>query len=318
MHNRRKLDLSRRRKIAIIGAGNVGESCALFCAKRELGDIFLMDIDPDMPRGKALDIMKGGAIEFYDVTISGTNRFQDLAGADVVIVSAGAARKPGMSRSDLTVTNTKIIRGVATNIREYLPDAFVIVVTNPLDVMCWVAKEVTGFPRERIVGMAGALDSARFCAFIAMELDVSVKDVHALVMGGHGDTMVPLTRYASVSGIPVTELLPGEKIDRLVERTRNAGAEMVSLLKTGSAYVSPAASAVMMAEAYLKDQKRVMGVSAYLEGEYGISGIYLGVPVKLSGEGVSEIIELPLTKREQEMLFASADAVRKEIEKIKS
>ncbi len=308
--------MTNRKKIAIIGAGNVGGSCALLAAKKELADIYLIDIDPDMPKGKALDILEGAAVEFFDVNVEGTSDIGVLSGSDVIIVTAGFARKPGMSRDDLAKINAKIIKGVAEDIKRYAPESFVIVVTNPLDVMCWVTKEVSGLPRERVLGMSGALDGARFRAFIAAELDVSVKDVSAIVLGGHGDSMVPLCSCASVSGIPIGELLPKKKIEALVERTRKAGGEIVDLLGTGSAYVSPAASVVMMVEAYLLDQKRVTGASAYLDGEYGISGIYLGVPVKLSGGGLSEIIELSLTDEEMEMLRASSDAVRSEIERI--
>lgn len=309
--------MTTRKKIAIIGAGNVGGSCALLAAKKELADIYLVDIDPNMPKGKALDILEGAAVEFFDVNIEGTSDVGLLDNSDVVIVTAGFARRPGMSRDDLAKTNANIIKGVAKDIKRYAPESFVIVVTNPLDVMCWVTKEVSGFPRERVLGMSGVLDGARFRAFIAAELDVSVKDVNAIVLGGHGDSMVPLCSCASVSGIPIGELLSEKKIKALVERTKNAGGEIVNLLGTGSAYISPAASVVMMAEAYLLDQKRVMGASAYLDGEYGISGIYLGVPIKLSGRGLSEIIELSLTDEEMEMFRASSDAVRSEIESIK-
>lgn len=308
--------MTKRKKIAIVGAGNVGGYCALLAAKKELADIYLIDIDPDMPKGKALDILEGAAVEFFDVNIEGASDISLLDNSDVVIVTAGFARRPGMNRDDLAKTNANIIKGVAKDIKRYAPESFVIVVTNPLDVMCWVTKEVSGLPRERILGMSGALDGARFSAFIAAELDVSVKDVSAIVLGGHGDSMVPLYSCASVSGIPIGELLSENRIKTLVERTRKAGGEIVNLLETGSAYVSPAASVVMMAEAYLLDQKRVTGASAYLDGEYGISGIYLGVPVKLSGGGLSEIIELSLTDEEMEMFRASSDAVRKEIERI--
>lgn len=310
--------MTKRKKIAIIGAGNVGGSCALLAAKKELGDIYLIDLKPDMPKGKALDILEGASVEFFDVNLEGTSDVGVLSGADVVIVTAGLARTSSENpRDDLAKTNAEIIKGVAKDIKSYAPESFVIVVTNPLDVMCWVTKEVSGLPRERVLGMSGALDGARFRAFIAAELDVSVKDVNAIVLGGHGDSMVPLCSCASVSGIPIGELLSEKKIKALVERTKNAGGEIVNLLGTGSAYVSPAASVVMMAEAYLLDQKRVMGASAYLDGEYGISGIYLGVPVKLSGRGLSEIIELSLTDEEMELFCASSDAVRIEIESIK-
>lgn len=309
--------MTQRKKIAIIGAGNVGSSCALVAAQRELGDITLIDIVAGMPEGKALDIMEGAPIGHFDARISGTDDMGALAAADVVIVTAGFARKPGMNRADLARSNTGIVKRAARKIREHAQDAFVIVVTNPLDVMTWVTREVTGFERHRVVGMAGALDAARFSAFIAEALGVSVRDVHAMVLGGHGDTMVPLVRCATVSGIPITELMPPEKIDELVSRTRFAGGEIVKLLGTGSAYISPALSAVMMVESYLADQGRVTGASAYLEGEYGYSGICLGVPVKISGAGVERIIEITLSDVEKKMLGISATAVKQEIDEIR-
>ncbi|MBN1574175.1 MAG: malate dehydrogenase [Deltaproteobacteria bacterium] len=309
--------MPRRPKIAVVGAGNVGQSAALFIAEKELGDVVLVDIVPDMPRGKALDILEGAPVGYFDVDVRGESDMGAISGADLVIVTAGSARKPGMTRDDLLEVNVKVVKSIAENIKKHAPEAFVIVVTNPLDVMAWVTKEVTGFDRRRVVGMAGVLDGSRFSAFIAEELNVSVKDVSAMVMGGHGDSMVPIVSCASVSGIPITELLPREKIDKLIERTRFAGGEIVKLLGTGSAYVSPAASAVMMAEACLRDQRRIVAASACLEGEYGISGIYLGVPVKLSGLGVEGIIEIKLTDKEREMLAASAEAVRDEIKKVK-
>jgi len=301
----------------VVGAGNVGQSAALFIAEKELGDVVLVDIVPDMPRGKALDILEGAPVGHFDADVRGESDMGAVSGADIVIITAGSARKPGMTRDDLLEVNVKVVKSIAENIKKHAPESFVVVVTNPLDVMAWVTKEVTGFDRRRVVGMAGVLDGSRFSAFIAEELGVSVKDVSAMVMGGHGDSMVPIVSCASVSGIPITELLPKQKIEKLIERTRFAGGEIVKLLGTGSAYVSPAASAVMMAEAYLKDQRRIVAASAYLEGKYGISGIYLGVPVKLSGAGVERIIEIKLTDGEREMLNASADAVREEIKKVK-
>ncbi len=295
----------------------MGSSCALFAAQKNLGDITLIDIVPGMPEGKALDIMEAAPVAGFDARVRGTNDMGALAGADVVIVTAGLARKPGMSRADLAKVNTGIVKGTAEKIRSHAPEAFVIVVTNPLDTMTWVTKEVTGFARARVVGMAGALDAARFSAFIADALGVSVNDVSAMVLGGHGDTMVPLVRCASVAGIPVTELLSAETIEELVTRTRHAGGEIVKLLGTGSAYVSPAASAVMMAESYLLDRGRVTGASAYLEGEYGFSGICLGVPVKITGKGVEQIIEIGLSADEKRMLAESAAAVAKEIDEIR-
>lgn len=295
----------------------MGSSCALFAARKGLGDITLIDIVHGMPEGKALDIMEAAPVEGFDARVCGTNDMGALAGADVVIVTAGLARKPGMSRADLAKVNTGIVKGAAEHIRSHAPEAFVIVVTNPLDAMTWVVKQVTGFPRGQIVGMAGALDAARFSAFIADALGVSVKDVSAMVLGGHGDTMVPLVRFASVAGIPVTELLSAETIEGLVARTRHAGGEIVKLLGTGSAYISPAASAVMMAESYLFDRGRVTGASAYLEGEYGFSGICLGVPVKITGKGVEQIIEIGLSADEKRMLAESAAAVAIEIDEIR-
>jgi malate dehydrogenase len=309
--------MSQRSKIVVIGAGNVGSSCALLAAQRELGDITLVDIVPDMPRGKALDIAEGAPIGSFDGRILGTSDMAEISGAEVVIVTAGFARKPGMSREDLARVNTGIVKATAEQIKKHAPGAFVIVVTNPLDVMAWVTREVTGFNRERVVGMAGALDGARFSCFIADELKVSVRDVQAMVLGGHGDAMVPLVRCASVSGIPLTDLLPKEKIDELVSRTRLAGGEIAKLLSTGSAYISPAMSAVMMAESCLRDQKRVMGASACLEGEYGLSGIYLGVPVRISGAGMDRIIEIALSDEERAMLEKSAAVVRAEIDGVK-
>jgi malate dehydrogenase len=309
--------MPQRKKIVIIGAGNVGSSCALFAAQRELGDVTLIDIVSGMPEGKALDMIQGAPVGLFDARLSGGDDMGAIAGADVVIVTAGLARKPGMSRTDLAKTNTGIVKGAAEKIRDLAPGAFVIIVTNPLDVMTWVTREVTGFARERVVGMAGALDAARFSAFIADALGVSVRDVHAMVLGGHGDTMVPLVRCASVAGIPITELLSAEKIDELVNRTRLAGGEIVKLLGTGSAYISPAQSAVMMAESFLLDQGRVTGASAYLAGEYGFSGICLGVPVKISGKGVERIIEIGLSTEEKKMLAISAAAVKKEIDEIR-
>jgi len=309
--------MPQRKKIVIIGAGNVGSSCALFAAQKNLGDVTLIDIVPGMPAGKALDIMEGAPILGFDARVTGTDDMAAVSGADLVIVTAGLARKPGMSRSDLAKTNTGIVKGAAGAIKKHAPDAFVIVVTNPLDTMTWVTRQVTGFDRSRVVGMAGTLDAARFSAFIADELRVSVNDVSTIVLGGHGDTMVPLVRYASVSGIPITELLPTETIERLVDRTRLAGGEIVKLLGTGSAYISPAASAVMMAESYLLDRGRVTGASAYLDGEYGFSGICLGVPVKITGKGVETIIEIPLSADERRMLSESAAAVKIDIDDVR-
>ncbi|MDO8445852.1 MAG: malate dehydrogenase [Deltaproteobacteria bacterium] len=300
----------RRNKITIIGAGNVGATAAHWAASKELGDVVLLDVAEGVPQGKALDLMEAAPIEGFDCNITGTNSYEDTANSDVVIITAGLARKPGMSRDDLLLKNADIIRGVSGQVARYSPEAYIIMVSNPLDAMSHVAMKATGFPKNRVVGMAGVLDAARFRTFVAMELNVSVEDVHALVLGGHGDTMVPLARLCNVSGVPITNLISKDRIDAIVERTRNAGAEIVNLLKSGSAYYSPAASAVQMAEAILKDKKRVIPCAAYLEGEYGIKGLFVGVPVKLGAGGIEKIIELELTPHEMEELNKSAKAVK--------
>lgn len=300
----------RRNKISIIGAGNVGATAAHWAASKELGDIVLLDVMEGVPQGKALDLMEAAPVEGFDCNIKGTNSYEDTANSDVVIITAGLARKPGMSRDDLLMKNAEIIKGVSEQVARYSPNAYVIMVSNPLDAMAHVAMKATGFPKNRIIGMAGVLDAARLRTFVAMELNVSVEDVNAIVLGGHGDTMVPLARFCNVSGIPITTLIPKNRIDAIVERTRNAGAEIVNLLKTGSAYYSPAASAVQMAEAILKDKKRMIPCAAYLEGEYGIKGLFVGVPVKLGGNGIEQIIELELTPHEMEELKKSAKAVK--------
>lgn len=300
----------RRNKITIIGAGNVGATAAHWAASKELGDVVLLDVAEGVPQGKALDLMEAAPIEGFDCNITGTNSYEDTANSDVVIITAGLARKPGMSRDDLLLKNADIIRGVSEQVARYSPEAYIIMVSNPLDAMSHVAMKATGFQKNRVVGMAGVLDAARFRTFVAMELNVSVEDVHALVLGGHGDAMVPLARFCNVSGIPITNLIPKDRIDAIIERTRNAGAEIVNLLKTGSAYYSPAASAVQMAEAILKDKKRVIPCAAYLEGEYGIKGLFVGVPVKLGAGGIEKVIELELTSNEMEELNKSAMAVK--------
>jgi len=300
----------RRNKISIIGAGNVGATAAHWAASKELGDVVLLDVAEGVPQGKALDLMEAAPIEGFDCNITGTNSYEDTAHSDVVIITAGLARKPGMSRDDLLLKNADIIRGVSEQVARYSPEAYIVMVSNPLDAMSHVAMKATGFPKNRVVGMAGVLDAARFRTFVAMELNVSVEDVHALVLGGHGDTMVPLARFCNVSGIPVTSMITKDRLDAIVERTRNAGAEIVNLLKTGSAYYSPAASAVQMAEAILKDKKRVIPCAAYLEGEYGIKGLFVGVPVKLGAGGIEKIIELELTPHEIDELNKSAKAVK--------
>jgi malate dehydrogenase len=305
-----------RFRLAVIGAGMVGATTAQRLVEKQLGDVVLADVVEGMPQGKALDMTQAAPVEGYDVAITGTSNIADIAGSGVVVVTAGLPRKPGMSRDDLLEKNAQIVGGLADAIKEYAPDAIVIVVTNPLDVMTHLVYERTGFQARKVMGMAGVLDSARFRAFIAMELGVSIKDVSAMVLGGHGDSMVPLPRYAAVSGIPLTELLPPERIEALVERTRKGGAEIVSLLKTGSAYYAPSASAVCMVESVVRDQKRVLPAAAHLSGQYGLSGVCAGVPVKLGAGGVEEIIELDLTDDELAALHKSAEKVREVVARI--
>jgi malate dehydrogenase len=307
----------RRKKITIVGAGNVGATAAHWAAERELGDIVLVDVVEGMPQGKALDLMEARPIEGFDVEITGTNGYGETKDSDVVIITSGLARKPGMSREDLLQKNKEIVESVTKEAAKNSPSSIIIVVSNPLDTMAYLARKVSNFPRNRVMGMAGILDTARFRTFIAMELKVSVEDVQALVLGGHGDDMVPLTRYATVGGIPLAKLLPQDKIDKIVERTRKAGGEIVALLKTGSAYYSPSLAAVQMAEAILKDKKKVVPVAAYLEGEYGLNDIYFGVPVILGAGGVEKIIEVDLTPEEKEAVKKSAEAVKKSILELK-
>ncbi len=302
-----------RPKISIIGAGAVGATAAHWAAAKELGDIVLMDIIEGLPQGKALDLWEAGPMEGFDGQVVGTNGYEETADSDVVVITAGVARKPGMSREDLLATNKAIVEGVIGEVVKRSPNTFLIVVSNPLDTMTYLAKHVSGFPRSRVVGQAGVLDASRFRAFVAEALRVSVEDTQALVLGGHGDEMVPLPHYCTVSGIPITQLLRKEQIDRIAERTRKAGGEIVALLKTGSAYYSPGAAAVQMVEAILKDKKRILPCSAYLEGEYGLRDICFGVPVKLGGGGIEEIIEVELTLEERAAVQRSADAVRKSI-----
>lgn len=297
------------KKVTVIGAGNVGATAAQRLAEKELCDVILIDIVEGVPQGKALDLTEAAPIEKHDAHIKGFNSYESSAGSDIVIITAGIPRKPGMSRDDLISTNAGIVKNVTKQVAAFSPDAVMIIVSNPLDAMCHVAFEASGFPKNRVIGMAGVLDSARFRAFIAMELNVSVENTHAFVLGGHGDTMVPLPRYSTVAGIPITELLSKEKIEALVKRTASGGAEIVSLLKTGSAYYAPASAAVEMAEAILKDKKKILPCAAYLEGEYGIDGLFIGVPVKLGAKGVEEIIQIKLTGEEQEALNKSADSV---------
>jgi len=301
-----------RKKATVIGAGNVGATAAMRLAEKELADVALIDILEGVPAGKALDLTEAAPIEKHDARIIGASGDYNAAkDSDIVIITAGIPRKPGMSRDDLLSTNMKIMANVTREVAAVAPNAILIIVSNPLDAMCHVAYEVSGFPKNRVIGMAGVLDSARFRAFIAMELNVSVENTHAFVLGGHGDTMVPLPRYSTVAGIPITELLSPERIDALVERTRNGGAEIVGLLKTGSAYYAPSSAAVEMAEAILKDKKKILPCAACLSGEYGIHDLFIGVPVKLGENGVEEIIEIRLTGEEKAALNHSAEAVRK-------
>ncbi|MFP8877756.1 MAG: malate dehydrogenase [Myxococcota bacterium] len=306
----------KRKKIALIRGGNIGGVLAQEAAFRELGDVVLFDVVEGLPQGKALDMAEGAPILGADSEIRGSNDYAEIAGADVVIITAGLARKPGMSRDDLLSTNLSIMKQVAAGVRDNAPDAFVIVVSNPLDAMVYTFKETSGFPKQRVVGMAGILDSARFRAFVAWELGVSVQDVTALVLGGHGDTMVPLIRYCTVAGIPVEQLLPREKIDAIVERTKGAGGEVVGLLKTGSAFVSPALSAIEMAESHLKDKKRVLACACLLEGEYGVDGLYVGVPCVIGGEGLERVIEVELDADERKQFDESVEHVRSLVEQI--
>ncbi|HEY4187833.1 MAG TPA: malate dehydrogenase [Polyangia bacterium] len=304
-----------RKKIALIGAGNIGGELAALVARRELGDVVLFDIaeKEGLAKGKALDLEQNGAVLGYDAGISGTSSWDDCAGADVVIVTAGVPRKPGMSRDDLLTINLKIIRNVAENLKAKCPNAFVIVISNPLDAMVYEMKKVTGFPRERVVGMAGVLDAGRFQLFLAREAGVAVKDVRAMVLGGHGDTMVPVTSYCTIYGVPVTQVIAAEKLQAIVERTRNGGGEIVKLMGT-SAFYAPASAAVLMAEAYLKDSKRLLPAAAYLDGEYGYKDLYMGVPVVIGAKGIERIVAISLTAEEKAMLDKSATAVRELIE----
>ena len=306
-----------RKKIALIGGGNIGGVLAEQIAYRELGDVVIFDVVEDMPQGKALDLAEGAPLAGADARITGANDYAGIAGADLVIITAGLARKPGMSRDDLLNTNLKIMKSVAEGVKQHAPQAHTIVVSNPLDAMVYTFKQVSGFPKQRVVGMAGVLDSARFRAFVAWELGVSVEDVTALVLGGHGDSMVPLTRLCSVAGIPISALLPKQKIDAIVERTRAAGGEVVGLLKTGSAFVSPALSAIEMAEAILRDKKRVLACACLLEGEYGVNGLYVGVPCVLGAGGVERVIEIPLEPEERKLFDASVDHVRSLVAQIR-
>ena len=304
-----------RNKIALVGAGNIGGTLALLAGLKELGDVVLFDIVDGIPQGKALDIAEASPVEGFDAVVSGANDYSDIAGADVVIVTAGIARKPGMSRDDLIGTNTKVMHSVGEGIKNNCPDAFVICITNPLDVMVGVLQKACGLPTNKVVGMAGVLDSARFRYFLAEEFKVSVEDVTAFVLGGHGDTMVPLVRYSAVAGIPVPDLIKmgwstQEKLDEIVQRTRDGGAEIVKLLKTGSAFYAPASSAIEMAEAYIRDKKRVLPCAAYCEGVYGLDGLYVGVPAVLGAGGVERIVEIEMNADERSMFDNSVEAVK--------
>ncbi|WP_069300130.1 malate dehydrogenase [Neptunicoccus sediminis] len=304
-----------RAKIALIGAGQIGGTLAHLAALKELGDVVLFDIAEGIPQGKALDIAEAAPVDGYDAAMSGANDYADIAGADVCIVTAGVARKPGMSRDDLLGINLKVMKSVGEGIAKHAPNAFVICITNPLDAMVWALREFSGLPKEKVCGMAGILDSARFRHFLADEFKVSVKDVTAFVLGGHGDTMVPLTRYSTVAGIPLPDMVKmgwttQDKLDAIVQRTRDGGAEIVGLLKTGSAFYAPAASAIEMAEAYLKDQKRVLPCAANVEGAYGLDGMYVGVPTVIGAGGIEKVIEIDMNKDEKAMFDKSVDAVK--------
>jgi malate dehydrogenase len=306
-----------RKKISIIGAGFVGATAAHWAAVKELGDIVLVDILEGIPQGKALDLFESAPIEGFDAKVIGTNTYDETKGSDIVIITSGVPRKPGMSREDLLGINRKIIESVVDEVTSRSPNAILIMVTNPLDTMTYLAIKKSGLPRERVMGMAGVLDTARYRAFIAMELGVSVEDIQALLLGGHGDEMVPLPRYTTVSGIPLSQLLPKEKIDKLVDRARKGGGEIVNLLKTGSAFYAPSAGVIQMAEAILKDKKRILPCCVYLNGEYGLKDICFGVPVKLGEKGVESIIELDLTVEEKALVEKSAESVKKSIEELK-
>jgi len=305
-----------RKKITVVGAGNVGATTAHWLVSKELGDVVLVDIIEGMPQGKALDLAQAGPVEGYDSRLVGTNGYKETANSDVVVITSGIARKPGMSRDDLLNTNAGIVSSVTEEIVKYSPNCIIIVVSNPLDAMAQVAWKKSGFPKHRVVGMAGILDSARMRCFLAEALNVSVENVSAFVLGGHGDTMVPLPRYSTCGGIPITELLSKEVIDQIVTRTANGGAEIVSLLKTGSAYYAPAAAAVEMVEAILKDKKKILPCAAYLEGEYGVNGLFVGVPIKIGAKGIEEIIQINLTTEERAALQKSAAAVQELVDKL--
>ena len=311
------MESGRKFKIACIGAGNVGASAAQYCAEMELGDVILTDIVEGLPQGKALDLTEAGPIRGYGSIVTGTNDYKDIEGADVCIVTAGLPRKPGMTRLDLLEKNGNIISGIAESIAKHAPNSTVIIVTNPLDVMTYVAFKKLGFPKERVLGMAGCLDSARLRSFVAMELNVNMKNVDTMVLGSHGDDMVPLPEYTTVSGIPITKLMPADRVEALMERTRKGGGEIVALLKTGSAYYAPGASAARMAQAIVRDEKQLLPCATLLEGQYGLEDVYIGVPCMLGKGGVEKIVELDLTDAQREELHKSADEVRQGINGLK-
>ncbi|HEY4682466.1 MAG TPA: malate dehydrogenase [Candidatus Acidoferrales bacterium] len=306
-----------RRKVTVVGAGHVGATVAQLIANKELADVVMTDIIDGLPQGKGLDMLETGPIEGYDAFIRGTNDYKDTANSDIIVITAGFPRKPGMSRDDLLMKNYEVIKAVVEPCVKYSPNSILVMVTNPLDAMAQAAWKISGFSKNRVLGMAGVLDTARFRAFIAMELNVSVENIFAFVLGGHGDDMVPLVRYTNVAGIPLAELLPKEKIDAIVERTRKGGGEIVSLLKTGSAYYAPGAAVAEMVESILKDKKKILPCSVYLEGEYGIQGVFVGVPVKLGARGVEQIIEIKLTPEEDAALKKSAAGVKELVEVMK-
>src|SRR6202163_1419491 len=306
-----------RKKVTVVGAGNVGANCALRIAGKELADVVLVDVVEGVPQGKGLDLLQSGPVEGYDVSITGANDYGPTANSDIIVITAGFPRKPGMSRDDLLIANYEVVKTATEQAVKASPNAILILVTNPLDAMCWTAFQVSKFPKHRVIGMAGILDTARFRTFIAQKLDVSFENVTAMVMGGHGDTMVPLARLASVSGIPITELLDQATIDQLVQRARDGGAEIVKYLKAGSAYYAPSSSAVEMVESILKDKKKVLPCAAYLEGEYGIHGLFVGVPVKLGSQGIEKILQIRLQPDEQTALQKSAAAVKELVDVVK-
>jgi len=306
-----------RKKVTVVGAGNVGANCALRIADKELADVVLVDIAEGIPQGKGLDLLQSGPVQGYDVSITGSNGYEETAGSDIVVITAGIARKPGMSRDDLLAINNDVVKMAAENAIKHSPNAILILVTNPLDVMCWAAWKATALPKNRVIGMAGVLDTARFKTFLAEALQVSVENISALVLGGHGDTMVPITRLTNVSGIPLSELLDTETINAIVTRTQNGGAEIVKHLKTGSAYYAPSAATVEMVESILKDKKKVLPCAALLEGEYGINGIFFGVPVKLGAGGIEKIYEVKLTDEEKAAMAKSAASVQEMVDVLK-